>query len=419
MRRMSAAAARRTALAAQGFGRRRGGTPTRRTVLDVLGRTRLLQLDSVSAVVRAHYAPVFSRIGGYDRGLLDEAAWSHSARKPRRLVEYWAHEAALIPVADWPLMRWRMEKYRHGRWAGMRRALERNPTLGNDILDVIREAGACTAGEVERHLELDRPRPKGSWWNLSDTKLVCEQLFAAGELSVDRRVGFSRYYDLTERVVPPEVSARSVPQDEAVRELILRSATALGVATETDLRDYYRLHRSQSAPAIADLVDAGELEPVTVTGWDKPAYLRAGAVTPRKVEGAALLCPFDPLIFFRPRTERVFDFHYRIEIYTPEPQRVYGYYVFPFLLDDQLVGRVDLRAERAAGRLLVPGAFVEPGHDPVRVAAALAGSLREMADWLELYDVVIGERGDLAAELAAAQPSRSGLSRPGVSRLVP
>ncbi|MFQ6398255.1 winged helix-turn-helix domain-containing protein [Nocardia sp. KC 131] len=396
MRKMSAAAARRTALAAQGFGRRKPAAPTRRTVLDVVGRTQLLQLDSVSAVVRAHYAPVFSRIGGYDRALLDEAAWSHGARRPRKLVEYWAHEAALIPVEDWPLMRWRMARYDHGRWEGMRRAVERNPTLGNDVLEVIAEVGAATAGEVERHLELDKPRPKGSWWNLSDTKMICEQLFANGALSVDKRVGFARHYDLVERVIPPEILAREVAEDEAIRELTLRAATALGVATEADLRDYYRTHRTQTEPAIAALVDAGELERVEVVGWDKPAYLRTGAATPRRIEGAALLCPFDPLIFFRARTERVFDFHYRIEIYTPEPKRVHGYYVFPFLLNGELVGRVDLRAERAAGRLLVPGAFAEPGYCTSETVAALAEALREMADWLELDKVVIGERGDLA-----------------------
>ncbi|WP_280294418.1 winged helix-turn-helix domain-containing protein [Nocardia abscessus] len=399
MRKMGAAAARRTALAAQGFGARRPGRVTRRTVLGVLDRTQLLQLDSVSAVVRAHYAPVFSRIGPYDRTLLDQAAWSNGTRRPRALIEYWAHEAALIPVEDWPLLRWRMRQYEHGRWSGMRKVVERNPTLGKDILDVITAVGAATAGEVERHLELDKPRPKGSWWNLSDTKMICEQLFAAGALSVATRVGFTRHYDLTERVLPPDVLAREVAEQDAVRELVLRAATAHGIGTEADLRDYYRLHRAQTEPAIADLVDAGELIPVEVAGWGKPAYLRAGAPTPRRVEGAALLCPFDPLIFFRARTERIFDFHYRIEIYTPEHKRVHGYYVFPFLLDGELVGRVDLRAERANGRLSVPAAFAEPGYDTPATAHALGGALRELADWLELDEVAVGDRGNLAALL--------------------
>ncbi|MFE9784070.1 winged helix-turn-helix domain-containing protein [Nocardia salmonicida] len=396
MQRMNAAQARRTALAAQGFGKRKPTNPKRRAILDVVARTRLLQIDSVSAVVRAHYAPVFSRIGPYDRSLLDGAAWSDSAKARRGLVEYWAHEAALIPVADWPLMRWRMAEYRHGRWSGMRKVVERNPTLGKDILDVVTEVGAASAGEIERHLELDKPRPKGTWWNLSDTKMICEQLFAAGELSTARRVGFTRHYDLTERVVPADVLAREIGEEDAVRELIRRSSRALGIATEADLRDYYRLARRRSAPAIADLVDAGELLPVDVDGWDAPAYLHPEAATPRRITGTALLCPFDPLIFFRPRTQRVFDFHYRIEIYTPEPERVHGYYVFPLLVDGKLVGRVDLRAERATGRLLAPAAFAEPGYATAETAQALRGALREMADWLELDEVVIGERGDLA-----------------------
>lgn len=398
---MTLAAARRTALAAQGFAAARpGGPPTRRTVMKVLDSTRLLQLDSVSAVVRAHYAPVFSRIGAYDRTFLDEAAWGHSARRPRQLIEYWAHEAALIPVQDWSLMRWRMVQYRNGRWNGMRQTLERNPSLADDVLGVVKEFGASTAGEIEKHLELDRPRAKDNWgWNYSDTKVVCEALFAAGELTVPKRVGFQRHYDLAANVIPPEVFSRELDEADAVRELVRRAARAHGIGTETDLRDYYRLKRVQTEPAIADLVDAGELERVRVEGWDKPAYLHAEARTPRRVSGAALLCPFDPLIFFRDRTERLFDFHYRIEIYTPEHKRVHGYYVFPFLLDGEIVARVDLRAERSSGRLLVPGAFAEPGRDTARVAGALAASLREMADWLELDTVEVGEKGDLAPQL--------------------
>ncbi|AYF78956.1 winged helix-turn-helix domain-containing protein [Nocardia yunnanensis] len=368
--------------------------------MKVLDSTRLLQLDSVSAVVRAHYAPVFSRIGAYDRTLLDEAAWQHSARRPRQLIEYWAHEAALIPVADWPLLRWRMVRYRHGRWNGMRKVLDRNPALADDVLGVLKQFGPSTAGEIEKHLELDRPRSKDNWgWNYSDTKVVCEALFAAGELTVPTRVGFQRHYDLTANVLPAEVLSREPDEAEAVLELVRRAARAHGVGTETDLRDYYRLHRSQTEPAIAALLETGELEQVRVEGWDKPAYLHAEARIPRRVTGAALLCPFDPLIFFRDRTERLFDFHYRIEIYTPEHKRVHGYYVFPFLLDGELVGRVDLRAERASGRLLVPAAFAEPGRATARVAGALAGASRELADWLALDTIEVGEKGDLAPEL--------------------
>lgn len=405
---MTVAAARRTALAAQGFAAARpSAPPNRRTVLKVLDSTRLLQLDSVSAVVRAHYAPVFSRIGAYNRALLDEAAWSDSARRPRKLIEYWAHEAALLPVEDWPLMRWRMAEYRHGRWNGMRQVLERNPSLSDEVKGVLAEFGPSTAGEVEKHLELDRPRAKDHWgWNYSDTKVVCEALFAAGEVTVPKRVGFQRHYALTEHVIPAEVRARELDEADAIRELVRRAAAAHGIGTETDLRDYYRLKGKQTEPAIAELLDSGELEQVRVDGWDKPAYLHATARTPRRVRGAALLCPFDPLIFFRARTERLFDFHYRIEIYTPERKRVHGYYVFPFLLDGELVARVDLRAERATGRLLVPGAFAEPGRDTTRVAAELARALREMADWLELDTVEVGERGDLAAALGRELDSR-------------
>ncbi|EME19714.1 winged helix-turn-helix domain-containing protein [Rhodococcus triatomae] len=398
---MTAAAARRAAVAAQGFTDRRSATPpTRRRILATVDRTGLLQLDSVSVAVRAHYMPVFSRIGGYDRGILDAAAWRHSTSKPRALVEYWAHEAALIPVADWPLMRWRMRRYEGGRWAGERRVLDRNPTLGKDVLDVVTEIGPASAGEVERHLQIDSTGTRGPWWGRSDTKVVCEQLFASGALSVDRRVGFVRHYDLAERVLPAAITAVELSEPDAIRELIRRAAHALGIATAADLRDYHRLSVGQAAPAIADLVDEGALVPVTVRGWDAPAYLSRDARIPRRAAGTALLCPFDPLVFFRPRAERVFGFRYRIEIYTPAHKRVHGYYVFPFLHRGELVGRVDIKADRAADALRVPGAFAEDGRHSGEVAEALAVELRSMATWLGLSDVVIGDRGDLAAELA-------------------
>lgn len=399
---MTAAAARRTALAAQGFAERRpAGTPSRRTVLKAVNRTGLLQLDSVSVAVRAHYMPVFSRVGGYDRDLLDAAAWRHTTAKPRALVEYWAHEAALIPVADWPLLRWRMRDYADGRWSGERRVLDRNPTLGRDVLDVITEVGAATAGEVERHLRIAPREPRGTWWGRSDTKVVCEQLFSAGALSVDRRVAFTRHYDLAERVLPPDVLATRLDEPDAVRELVRRAARALGVATEADLRDYYRLSAAQGRTAVAELVDDGTLVPAAVRGWDERAHLHVDARIPRRVDGTALLSPFDPLVFCRPRTERIFGFRYRLEIYTPAHKRVHGYYVFPFLLDGELVARVDLKADRPADVLRVPGAFVEDGHHPGEVADALAAELRAMANWLGLSDVAVADRGDLAADLAA------------------
>jgi uncharacterized protein len=400
--RLSAAQARRIAVAAQGFSEPPpSGAVTRAHLRRLISRIQVLQLDSVSVAVRAHYAPVFSRLGPYDRAVLDRAAWDHSARSPRLLVEYWAHEAALMAVDDWPLLRWRMRQYRHGRWGT--HIVKANPQLADKIVAAVAELGPSTAGQIEAHLAAGPRGPRGDWWgSRSDTKWVAEALFAAGVLTTATRVGFARHYDLSERVLPPDVLAREVDEDDAVRELTLRAATALGVSTEADIRDYFRLAAGQAKPAIAKLVSDGELETVDVEGWSAPAYLVAGQKIPRRHRGTALLCPFDPLIFFRPRVERLFGFHYRIEIYTPANKRQYGYYVWPFLLDGELVGRVDLKADRAADALHVVGAFVEPDRSPSRVAAALVGELETMASWLGLAGVTVGGRGDLVAELRAA-----------------
>jgi uncharacterized protein YcaQ len=399
--RLTSAHARRIAVAAQGFNEpRTQGAVTRAHLRRLISRIQVLQLDSVSVAVRAHYAPVFSRLGPYDRDVLDRAAWAHTARSPRLLVEYWAHEAALMAVDDWPLMRWRMRHYRHGRWGT--HIVKANPKLADKIVAAVAEIGPSTAGQIEAYLSTAPRGPRGDWWgSRSDTKWVAEALFAAGTLTTATRVGFARHYDLAERVLPAEVLAREVSEDDAVRELTLRAASALGVATEADIRDYFRLAAGQAKPAIAKLVADGELERVDVDGWSNPAYLVAGQTIPRRDRGTALLCPFDPLIFFRPRVERLFGFHYRIEIYTPANKRQYGYYVWPFLLDGELVGRVDLKADRSADALQVVGAFVEPGRSPSRVAAALAGELKTMANWLGLGVVTVGERGDLADPLRA------------------
>ncbi len=400
--RLTSAHARRIAVAAQGFNDPRPrGAVTRAHLRRLISRIQLLQLDSVSVAVRAHYAPVFSRLGPYDRDVLDQAAWAHSARSPRLLVEYWAHEAALMAVDDWPLMRWRMRQYRHGRWGT--HIVKANPQLADKIVAAVAEIGPSTAGQIEEHLSTAPRGPRGNWWgSRSDTKWVAEALFASGALTTATRVGFARHYDLAERVLPAEVLAREVSEDDAVRELTLRAATALGVATEADIRDYFRLAAGQAKPAIAKLVADGELERVDVEGWSNPAYLVAGQTIPRRDRGTALLCPFDPLIFFRPRVERLFGFHYRIEIYTPADKRHYGYYVWPFLLDGELVGRVDLKADRSADALQVVGAFVEDGRPASRVAEALAGELQTMAGWLGLAGVTVGKRGNLVAELRAA-----------------
>lgn len=397
-RRLSVAQARRIAVAAQGFTEPRpAGTVTRAHLNRLISKIQVLQLDSVSVTVRAHYAPVFSRLGPYDREVLDRAAWG--PRSSRLLVEYWAHEAALIAVEDWPLLRWRMRQYRHGRWGT--HIVQANPRLADAVVAAVAELGPSTAGQIEAHLAAEPRRRKGAWWNRSDTKWVAEALFAAGVLTTATRVGFARHYDLVERVLPADVLARRVDDDEAIRELTLRAAGALGVGTEADIRDYFRLSAAQVKPAIAELVAAGDLERVEVAGWPAPAYLRAGRAVPRTDRGTALLCPFDPLIFFRPRVERLFEFHYRIEIYTPAAKRRYGYYVWPLLMDGRLAARVDLKADRAEGTLRVLGAFAEPQAPRPRVAAALAGELWSMASWLGLGGLSVAERGDLAPALRA------------------
>ena len=398
---LSGAQARRIAVAAQGFAQPAPVAPVGRAHLRrLIDRIQVLQLDSVSVAVRAHYAPVFSRLGRYDRDVLDRAAWGHGARAPRLLIEYWAHEAALMAVQDWPLLRWRMRRYRHGRWGT--HIVRANPKLADAVVAAVTELGPASAGQIETHLATGTHRAgKGPWWNRSETKWVAEALFAAGVLTTATRVGFARHYDLVERVLPAEVLTRRVDDDDAVRELVLRSANALGVGTEADIRDYFRLSAAQARPAIATLVAAGQLEPVEVDGWGATAYLRAGRAVPRLDRGTALLCPFDPLIFFRPRVERLFGFHYRIEIYTPADKRRYGYYVWPFLLDGELVARVDLKADRQRDVLCVVGAFLEQGRDPARVAAALVVELESMAAWLGLGGVSVGERGNLVAALRA------------------
>jgi uncharacterized protein len=406
---LTANQARRIAVAAQGFAQPKPRGPvTRAQLRRLISRIQVLQLDSVSVAVRAHYAPVFSRLGPYDRDLLDRAAWSHSARSPRLLVEYWAHEAALMAVDDWPLLRWRMRELRHGRWGT--HIVKANPRLADQIVAAVAELGPSTAGQIEAHLrgatgparKTTRKTARNTMWDRSETKWVAEALFASGVLTTATRVGFARHYDLAERVLPAQVLARRIPDDEAVRELTLRAATAIGVGTEADIRDYFRLSPKQTKPAIAELVASGELERVEVEGWAAPAYLRAGQVVPSIDRGTALLCPFDPLIFFRPRVQRLFGFFYRVEIYIPAADRQYGYYVWPFLLDGRLVGRVDLKADRASEALQAIGAFVEPGESPAQVAAALAGELQSMASWLDLAKITVGDRGDLAGALSRA-----------------
>jgi uncharacterized protein YcaQ len=390
---LSAGQARRVALAAQGFRDPLHRVPTMRTFARTLRRTAVLQIDSVNVLQRAHYMPLFSRMGPYDVELLRRAA----EQRPRRIVEYWAHVAAFMPVELWPVMRHRMRDYREQghAWFGLpERDLERS------LLAELAERGPSTARQLDDGL----PRAREHWgWNWSATKRVLEYLFVSGVVAVaGRNQQFERLYDLAERVVPAEhLHAPELPAEEAARELVRRAAQAHGVGTALCLRDYFRLSPGLANPAIASLVEDGELLPVQVEGWGRPAYLHREAALPRRVEARALLSPFDPVVWERSRTERLFDFRYRIEIYVPEPKRVHGYYVLPFLLGDRLVARVDLKADRAAGRLVVQAAYAEE-HAPPETAEQLADALRELAGWLGLGPVAVVGRGDLAAALAAA-----------------
>jgi len=399
--RLSLAQARRIALAAQGFADPRPtGRVTTRHLRRVLERIVLLQIDSVNVFSRAHYLPVFARLGPYPRALLDElTGYVPRPRKPA-MFEYWAHAASLIPIELQPLLRWRMARADEEPWPGIRRIARENPALLDDVLRLVQEQGPVRAGDTG----IPRPAPRpGHMWNWHDGKVALEYLFYAGKVTTAKRVNFERYYDLTERVIPPAVLATPTPSEPAAKiELVRLSARALGVATEPDLRDYFRIAHDSCKAAVATLVETGELLPVEVTGWRAPAYLWHEAKRPRRVAARALLAPFDPLVWYRERTERLFDFFYRIEIYTPEAQRQYGYYVLPFLLGEHLVGRVDLKADRQAGVLRVQSAWVELGHDPDHVAAELAAELALTAQWLELDEVVVAPRGDLAKELAAA-----------------
>jgi len=387
--------ARRIALAAQGFRDPRHAVPTMRTFSRTLARTAVLQIDSVNVLQRAHYMPVFSRTGPYDVDLLRRAA----EQRPRRMVEYWAHVAAFMPVELWPVMRHRMRHYRElgHEWT----AIRHDDSLVCSLVAEVRERGASTARDLDDGL----PRVRDHWgWNWSATKKALEYLFAAGELAVSgRNTQFERVYDLPERVIPRAVLDLPEPSDpDAHIELVRRAAVAHGVGTEPCLRDYFRMRPEQSAPAVQALVEAGELLPARIEGWDRQAYLHRDAALPRAVHARALLSPFDPVVWERSRTEQLFGFHYRIEIYVPEPRRRFGYYVLPFLLGDRLVARVDLKADRralgGAGVLRVLGAFAEPGA-PDSTAPELAAELVSMAKWLGLSDLVVEPRGDLAAVL--------------------
>jgi len=381
---LSPAEARRIALAAQGFGEARPEKVTAARWVKALDRLSLHQIDSVNVLVRAHYLPAFSRLGPYDRTLIDGAAWGLPSR--RRLFEYWAHEASLLPLALHPLLRWRMARADRGQagWKGLRIFAGERRAEAQALLERIRNEGPSAASDLEE------TRGRSGWWEWSDVKRALEWLFWSGQITTaTRRSSFERVYDLTERVLPADILALPTPDPaEAQRALIERAGRALGVATPQELRDYFRLGPDEAKPAIESLAEAGVLRPVEVPGWTKLAYLHRDARNPRRVSAQALLAPFDPLVWERSRTERLFDFHYRIEIYTPADKRQHGYYVLPFLLGDRLVGRLDLKADRQAGRLLVHAVHLE-AHAPPDTMDAIGEELAAMAGWLSLGEVAM------------------------------
>lgn len=383
---LSLADARRIALAAQGFGSRypsKVGAAQLRRTLDRLG---LFQIDSVNVLTRAHYLPAFSRLGIYDRALLERDAWGPKCG--RRLFEYWAHEASLLPIGLHPLFRWRMAKAERGEtgYTALRRFANERSTEADAVLARIAADGPLAAADFENGSS------RSGWWEWSHTKHALEYLFWAGRITTaTRRGSFARLYDLTERVIPADVLALPTPSAATAQRLLIeRSARALGVATSADLRDYFRLKPAEGDPAIASLVEEGILEPVKVAGWSQKAWLHCEAANPRRIRGAALLAPFDPLVWERGRTERLFGFRYRIEIYVPQPLRTHGYYVLPFLLDEALVARVDLKADRQDGVLRAQRITLERDA-PLETRERLVIELERMAEWLGLGALLLGE----------------------------
>ncbi len=393
---LTAGEARRIALAAQGFGGTREGPVGRRQLVKLIERLGVVQIDSVNVVSRTHYLPAFSRLGAYPRALLEDVAWA----KKRPLFEYWGHEASLLPLASQPLLRWRMQDAQEGvgAWSGISRFLRERRDFVDTVLAEFTQRGQLSASDLEMG-----HKGAGGWWGWSEGKRAVEGLFWTGELTTATRRGtFERVYGLPHKVLPKAIhDAPTPPRDEAQRRLLMIAARAMGIGTARDLRDYFRMPVEDTRARLAELVEMGGLLPVTVKGWREPAYLDPAARWPRKIEGAALLSPFDNLIWFRERTERMFGVRYRIEIYVPAEKRQHGYYVLPFLEGDALTARVDLKSDRKAGVLIVQSAHAEPWATEV-TPMKLADELRRMAAWLGLESVRVERRGDLAEALAGA-----------------
>ena len=395
---LSPAQARRIALAAQGFSRARPASVSRRHVHRVMDRLGVLQIDSVNVFARSHYLPLFSRLGAYEPALLDRVFLARTTD----YVEYLAHEATFIPIEDWPLWRFRMDDFRR-RWAGEDSWMSTNARTVQWVQDELRVRGPLRPAD----LRADAPRERGTWWDWDEVKLALEHLWRTGDVAVSGRRGFERTYALAEQVIPDGILSRDIPRADAIRELTRRAARSSGVATQSDLADYYRIRdRERISQSIADLVDDGELEPVHVRGWDRagrplPAWRHREAVLPRRIDAAAVLTPFDPVVWFRDRALRTFELDYRIEIYVPAEKRRFGYYSLPVLVGDRIVARVDLKADRAASTLQVQSAWWEPqarADDAERIAAELALA----AEWQGLENISVSGWGDAASAIHGA-----------------
>jgi uncharacterized protein YcaQ len=385
---LSNAQAKRIALAAQGFADPRPtGRVDRRHLRRVFDRIGLIQIDSVNVLVRSQELPLFARLGPHARTLIDDAV------RDGELFEYWVHEASLVPTDQYHLHRWRMRE--PFPWPSFRRRVEKMGPYIEEVYQRVVEEGPLVAGDVKT-----QGGPRG-WWEYDDGKTALAALFYQGRITARRRShDFARVYDLPERMLPAEVLARpALPEHEARKELLVLGARYQGVGTLKDLADYHRLSPTRSKQALAELVEEGRLLPVTVREWDRPAYLHPETRLRRRISARALLSPFDPVVWNRDRALRMFGFHYRIEIYTPTAKRQYGYYVLPFLLGDELVGRVDLKADRANGAMLVQSAWAEPRANEREAAAELMEELRLLASWLELGRIEVTDRGQLGPSL--------------------
>ncbi|WP_156759051.1 winged helix-turn-helix domain-containing protein [Microbacterium karelineae] len=405
---LSQAEARRTALAAQGLGGARSGATGGRSLSAAIARMGVLQIDSVNVFARSHYMPLFSRVGSYDPARLDRLVFRKGrASRPAPYVEYIAHEAAFMPVEDWPLWAFRRADVtaRSGRWGAWAAAPDNADVIAR-VRAELADRGPLRPADIESVVRTARGGP---WWDWDHAKRALEYLWAGGEVAIAGREGFERVYGLAEHIVPPHLLGVDVARPDAVRELVRRAAKAYGVATLSDLNDYYRLRDQRAVQAaVDDLVDAGELSPVRVEGWTNaagrplPAWIHRDARVPRRIEQATLLTPFDPVVWFRDRAERLFDFHYRIEIYVPQPKRRYGYYSLPVLVDDRVAGRIDLKAERKASALRVQSAWWEEHASAGHAAERIAAEVARAAAWQGLERVTVSRWGDASDHLAAA-----------------